>query len=85
MKKFRAYWGDKIEELEVLKETDKTIWFINGSGHHDSERIYSGNHSWHETKEKAIEYLVFQQDIKIKQYEKYIEHCNKAIEKIKAL
>jgi hypothetical protein len=84
MKKFRTNWSG-IHELTVIKETDKTIWFINESGRNDTERIDGSNHSWHDTKEEAREYLIFQQDVKIKQYENNIKYCKEQIEKIKAL
>lgn len=85
MEKYRTYWSDQIEKLTVLKETDKTIWFVRSDGRNDSERIKSDHHSWHDTFDEAVEHLVNKQLSKIKIYEANIEFCRRTIEKIKQI
>lgn len=33
MKKFRTFYNEKIEEIEILKETEKSVIYPNGDRH----------------------------------------------------
>lgn len=33
MKKFRTFYNEKIEEIEILKETEKSVIYQNGDRH----------------------------------------------------
>lgn len=85
MKKFRASNGTKIEELEVIKETDKQIVFVSKSGYTNREAKITYFTSWHNTKEDAINYLIAEEQTKIDDKLRQIEYHRKNIVRIAAL
>lgn len=92
MKKFRATsYGlyPKIEELEVIKETEKQIVFIekdwNGRGYEQRNSKNSKWDSWHDTHAAAKDYLIEKQMSRIGELKLQIEKCKETIEKIKEL
>jgi hypothetical protein len=58
MKMFRANYGTKIEELEIIRQTEKQIIYIDSFGREQGDYKTSQWQSWHETKKEAIEYLI---------------------------
>ena len=86
MKKFRANYGTRIEELEVTKETDKQIVYKRKEdGREVRESKVSDWASWHETKEDAVNFMVSKQQLKIDEHLKQIEYCQERIETIRSL
>lgn len=85
MKKFRAKWGDRIEEIEIVKETDKQVIFINSNGRENREAKNSNWATWHNSKEEAKQYLISEQENKIEEKLRQIKSCKELIEKIKSL
>ena len=72
MKKFRRFSDYKIEEYEVVRETEKQIIFIS-NGVECREAKVSDMTSWHDTKEEAREAMINNENIKIKNYERQIQ------------
>lgn len=73
MHKYRANYRDKIEKLEVVKETSKQIFFINARGHEERERKTSDWHSWADTFSEAKQNLINKHKSKIDEYKKNID------------
>lgn len=82
MKKFRANYGTRIEELEILRETEHTIVYLDSNG--KEQRDYKKTHwsSWHDSKEAAINYLVAGKQKEIEGHLKNIEYIKEQIDKI---
>lgn len=85
MKKFRANYGTKIEEFEIIKETEKQIVYKDQFGRESREGEISGYSSWHDTKEDAINYLIHKKQVEIDNCVSRIEYYKTEIEKIKKL
>ena len=84
MKKIRRFSDYEIKEVEVIKETEKHVIFIQ-NGIECREHKASSMISWHDTKEEAKEAMIKEQKNKIECYQRQISFCNKRIEKIKSL
>lgn len=74
MKMYRtSSWDYKIEELEVVKKTDKTVTFIekymSRAPQELRESLHSSYRDWHETKEDAVNFLLNRIDSGIKSSE----------------
>jgi hypothetical protein len=82
MKKFRACYSGKIEELEIIKETEKQIFFISNSGMKTRENKLSNWASWHHTKEDAIDYLVSKENEEIESRLREIKYIKEKIKEI---
>jgi len=86
MKKYRGNHGTRIEELEVVKETEKQIVYIRKEdGREIREAKVSDWSSWHETKEDAVNYMIEQQQVEINELTKLIHSCNEKIKIIRSL
>ena len=84
MKKFRSVSDYRIDELEVIKETEKQVVFIENN-RESREAKRSDYASWHDTKEEAREVMINRQRLKIEGYQRQIKYCEEHIEKIKLL
>lgn len=82
---YRTTYGIKLEEFEVLKSTEKSIWFINKSGKQDRELRHTDSYQWHETKQAAIDFLLKKYIGEKKRLENRIAQVSEQIEAIKAL
>lgn len=86
MKKFRGNYGTRIDELEIIKETEKQIVYIRKEdGREVREAKVSDWASWHETKEDAVNYMVEKQQVKINELTRLIDGCNEKIKTIRSL
>jgi len=81
MNKFRANW-QKIEEFEIIKETEKQVVYIC-NGRELREAKISDWASWHNTKEDARNYLIAKKEFEIEKLMSQIEYKQEEIEKIK--
>ena len=77
---------DKIEELEVIKTTDKTVWYKYTNWQdkecETSERRISTYHKWFNTKAEAKEHLINKINIKIASCYKQIKVWEKRMEAV---
>jgi len=56
MKKFRTWYDTKIEEVEVIKDTGKTVTYANGDRHPVTTKDYYRHFStWQEAKDFLID------------------------------
>ena len=95
MKRYRtSKYSIEIEEFELVKETEKTIWFKNPIQRWASEEITLREekelketiyNTWHDTFEDAKNYLVQREKNRIEFLLKEIEISSKKIEKINQL
>jgi len=69
MYKYRANYQDKIEKLEVIKETPKQVVFVNERGREDRETKASEYHIWADTFEEAKQKLIDKHQGKINGYQ----------------
>lgn len=83
MKKYRAKWNG-IEELEIVKESEKQIVYKSERGADIMEAKISEWASWHNTFEEAREYLIQKEMNNIEHLLSRIKRHNKTIDKIKS-
>lgn len=81
MKMFRARFN-KIEEFEVIKETEKQVVYINERGRSEREAKTADWQSWHNSKEEAIEFMVDRKRKEIEHLNNRIDYINSEINKI---
>lgn len=87
MKKFRASnWGFKISEVEVIKETEHTIWYNktyeNGTIKTFSERKNTSENKHFETYKEAKDYLIKQCSEKVTFYKNQLEYAEKVLSEV---
>jgi len=75
MYKYRAIW-ERIEKLEVIKETPKQVVFINVRGGQDRELKKTSYFSWHDTFEEAKQALIDEKQFKIDTLKRQLENAN---------
>lgn len=51
-------WGSDIETIEITRETDKTVWFVNDNGNNVREAKSSDWRNWFDTFKDAKEFLI---------------------------
>lgn len=86
MKKFRSNYGTIIDELEVIKETEKQVVYRRkDDGREIREAKVSNWASWHETKEDAVNYMIEENQVKINELKKQIDVCTEKIKTIRSL
>ena len=81
MKKYRARFN-KIEEFEVIKETEKQVVYLNERGRESREAKTADWQSWHNTKEEAKEFMANKKRKEIEQLNNRIDYLNKEINAI---
>lgn len=81
MKKFRAN-SNGIDEIEIIKETNKQVVFLNSYKRETREAKISDWDSWHNTKDEAINYLVTKKQNEIDQLMAQIEYRKHQLNKI---
>jgi hypothetical protein len=71
----------RIEKFEVVKETTKTVWFLDGNGTELAERKETDNTSWHKSISDCFDFARSKQVLKIEkmknQLKKEMEYINK--------
>lgn len=85
MRKYRADYLPKIELIEIVKESDKQIVYKNGNGREIRESKVSNYHSWHDTLEDAMNYLVGVEEKSIELLKSRISMHERKIKKIEQL
>lgn len=50
-------YSTKIEEREIVKVTDKSVFYLNSRGREDRELKCSNYYKWFDTREDAVETL----------------------------
>jgi hypothetical protein len=75
------HYGNEIEEIEVLKRTDKTVTF-NGVNRVEREDLVSSYHKWHETWDHAWDYLFNLTERDIENAQKAIINARETQEKL---
>ena len=59
MKMYRAWLNNRIDEYEITKKTDKSIWYkVTPNDKPRAERIITDTHAWFSSKEEAKAYLI---------------------------
>lgn len=51
-----SMWSSQIDEYEIVKLTDKSIWFLNSEGKEQRELLKTERTAWFESKNDAIEW-----------------------------
>lgn len=74
-------YSNKIEEIEVIKTTDKTVTYLRG-GREDRENKVSSYHCWHKTKEDAINHLKKQYLSELSYAEEKLLHAKQKLEEL---
>jgi hypothetical protein len=72
----------RIEKFEVVKETAKTVWFLDGNGIEFAERKETDNISWHKSISDCFDFARSKQQLKI---ERMKNHLHKEIQHIDKL
>jgi hypothetical protein len=87
MKKYyRVYnFGTEISEIEIIKETEHTIWYKSKSGSERQERKNTSDTKHFETFKEAKEYLINKYSDRIEYYENQLKIAIETLEKIKLL
>lgn len=79
---YKTYkWSNKIEEIDVIKYTDKTVTYLRGR-REDRENKVSSYHCWHETKEDAINHLKKQYLSEVSYAEERLLNSKKKLEEL---
>lgn len=73
---FRTQFNE-IEQFEVVKITNKQVVYIDERGKERHEYKESDWRNWHESKVKALEFLVSSKENEIKKCEERIERLMK--------
>lgn len=86
-----SIWDTDIKKIEVIKETDHTIWYNKRNLLHldcfieVSERKNTNENKHFDTFEEAKEYLIKKYSERIEQYKYQLELAEKKLESIKLL
>lgn len=51
-------WGEHIQKFEILRVTDKTVYWTTKTGREDYQRRVSDFHNWFETLEEAVAFVL---------------------------
>jgi len=74
----------RIEKFEVVKETTKTVWFLDSNGTEIAERKETDNTSWHNSISDCFDFARSKQVLRIermkKQLKKEMEYIDKMSE-----
>ncbi|HRP30507.1 MAG TPA: hypothetical protein PKV73_01380 [Agriterribacter sp.] len=74
-----AKWSEKIEEREVLKTTDKSVYFT-AHNREQKELKHTSYYDWHDTKQDAVNFLKKRYLSKIEYAEKEIAEAKRNLE-----
>jgi len=76
-------YSTSIQEIEIERKTDSTIWFKRSNGKVVSERIRNTYDNGFETKEEAVNHLIELRNERIRALEQQINRQKSEIEEIK--
>lgn len=85
MYKYRANYQDKIEKLQVVKETPKQVVFINMRGREEREAKTSDWHSWTDTFNEAKQRLIDKHQGTISRHQANIDRLQSYIDTVRGL
>ena len=51
-------WGEHIQKFEILRVTDKKVYWTTKTGREDYQRMVSEFHNWFETLEEAVTFIM---------------------------
>ena len=75
MKMYKAWMYDRIDEYEVTKITDKSVWFLYpGNTKPSMERRYTNDASWEKTREEAKAFLVNRSQQRVRKAEDSLKY-----------
>lgn len=81
MKKYRIDYGDKIQKFEVLRETEKTVFYIKNN-REERELKISNWAKWFDTFEEAKIFLTVKYKMEIERAEYRLNEFKQKLEKI---
>jgi len=84
IKKYKAIFG-KIEECEILRETDKQIVKVNSLGREVRESKISDWQSYHDTYEDAKAHLIQKEEKEVDRLKVLLKKAVEQLDKMKAL
>lgn len=76
-------WGVKISEVDVIKETEHTIWYYNSDKTRElQERKNTSENKHFETYQEAKDYLIKVYSEKVERYKNLLEYAEKDLVKV---
>ncbi len=86
MRMYRAWLNTRIDEYEVTRKTDKSIWYkVGPNSKPRCERINSDTHSWFSNREDAKRYLIHVAAVNVRKAKDSLEYFNYLLDKAKQL
>ncbi|MCK9568927.1 hypothetical protein M0R72_08300 [Candidatus Pacearchaeota archaeon] len=82
MKKFRTFYNEKIEEIETLKETEKSVTYLNGDRH---PRMTNDFYCHFDTWQEAKDFLIDRENTAIAKLLNEVKQHQDTLEKIEAM
>ena len=82
MRKFRTFYNEKIEEIEILKETEKSVIYQNGDRH---PKMTSDFYCHFSTWQEAHQFLIDREQANIAELEKRITHHKETLRKLQEM
>ena len=77
-------WGVKISEVDVIKETEHTIWYHNSDKTRElQERKNTGENKHFETYQEAKDYLINQCFEKVEFYKNQLSNAEKVLSDVR--
>lgn len=72
----------RIEKFEVVKETTKTVWFLDSNGTEIAERKETDNTSWHKSISDCFDFARSKQGLRIERMKKQLKKEMEYIDKL---
>jgi hypothetical protein len=85
MYRTRHFEDVKIEEFEIAKSSEKSVFYFKQNGSVDRELRYASYHTWHESKQDAITYLKNRLMSRIERLEDQILKAKESLLKLETL
>lgn len=81
MKKYNVTFHNKIEVVEIIRETAANVWMLNNRGNEvkSLKRTSDGWNDFFDTPEEAIQHIVKFNELKIEKSKQAIESAELAI------
>lgn len=77
-------WGDPIERIEVVRETERSVFFDVGYGVRRQEK-FSRYSQFHDSWAKAHAYLLKDAEEKARSYEAQLRYAEQKLAEVKAM
>lgn len=82
MKKYRTFYNEEIEEIEISKETEKSVYYMNGERH---PTMSAGYYAHFATWEEARAFLASREENIIDILERQIKQHQETLHKIERM